>query len=162
VKRDVGRPVKRGVALSLLCVSGGVIAWIYKMAFGGFDELAYRRSRKKFIAEIKQDFSAMLSQRRGRVLPDEGTNLPRAFDFVAVTVEFEEIRFRITRGRGELRVQAAATSDPQDWQDLSLLWHREAMRECGNPPSCDSPLAEVAQRLDNNWAQLLAALKTWQ
>jgi hypothetical protein len=150
------------VALSLLCVSGGVIAWIYKTAFGGFDELAYQRSRKKFIAEIKQDFSAVLSRRHGRVVPDEGINVPRAFDFVAVTVEFEEIRFRITRGRGELRVQAAATSDPQDWQDLSLLWHRKAMQECGNPPSCSDQLGDVVQRIDNNWAQLLAALETWQ
>jgi hypothetical protein len=146
----------------MLCVFGDVVSWIYKMAFAGFDELAYRRSRKKFIAEIKQDFSDLLSQHRGRVVPDEGINLPRAFDYVAVTVEFEEVRFRITRGRGELDIQATSPNEPQNWQDLSLLWHRKAMRECGNPPSCHAELGEVVQRLDNNWDQLVAALATWQ
>ncbi|MGA2850405.1 MAG: hypothetical protein ABSE46_15520 [Terracidiphilus sp.] len=162
MKRYVGTPIKRGFALSLLCIFGDTVSWIYKMAFGGLDEIAYRRSRKKFIAEVRRDFSDLPSQHRGRIAPDEGIDLPRSFDYVAVTVEFKEVRFRIIRGRGELRVEAAAPSDPQDWQDLSLLWTRKAMRNCGSPPSPYDQLGDVAQRLDNNWDQLLAALAAWQ
>jgi len=132
------------------------------MAFGGFDELAYRKSRKRFIAEIEENFSNLLSRHSGHVVPDEGLNLPRAFDYVAVTCEFKEVRFRIIRGRGELRIQAALPGNPQDWQELSLLWHRKAMRECGSPPSCNDPLCEVAQRTENNWDQIVVALAAWQ
>jgi hypothetical protein len=146
----------------VLSIFGDIVSWIYKMAFGGLDEFAYHRRRKVFTAEIKRSFSDLFSQHTGRVVPDEGTNLPRAFDYVAVTVEFKEVRFRVIRGRGELRVQAAATSDPQDWQELSLLWHRKAMRECGTPPSCHAELGEVVQRLGNNWDHIVAALATWQ
>ena len=162
MKRYVGRPVKRGFEDSLLNAFGAVVGWIYQMAFGGFDELAYRRRRKAFAAEIEQGFSDLFAQHTGRIVPDEGKHLPRAFDYVAVTVEFEEARFQIIRGRGELRVRAAATLEPQDWQDLSLLWHRKAMRACGSPPSCNDELGEIAQRIANCWDQLLAALKTWQ
>jgi hypothetical protein len=162
VKRYVGRPVRRGIADPLPHNFGAAVGWVYKLAFGGFDEFAYRQSRKAFIAEVEQTFSDLFSRRAGRVVPDEGTNLPRAFDYVAVTVEFEEVRIRIIRGREELRVQAASPDNPQDWQDLSLLWHRKAMRECDNPPSCHDQLGEVVQRLDNCWKQLIAALGTWQ
>jgi hypothetical protein len=162
VKRYVGRPLKRGFALTLLSIFGDVVVQTYKLAFGGFDELFYRRSRKKFVNEIKREFSDIFSRRHGKVIPNEGINLPRAFDYVAVTIEFKEIRFRIIRGRGELRLQAAEPSSLESWQDLSLLWHRKPMRECGDPPSCYAPLGEVAQRIDDCWDQLLAALEAWQ
>jgi hypothetical protein len=132
------------------------------MAFGGLDELTYRRDRRKFIAEIEQDFSSLFSKRAGNVVSEEGLELPRAFDYVSVAIEFKEVRFRIVRGRGELCIYAATTTEPTDWQDLSVVWHRRAMRECGSPPSCKDQLGEVAQRLDANWDQLLIALATWQ
>jgi hypothetical protein len=156
------RPLKRGLGDSLLHVLGSVVGWIYKMAFGGLDELVYRKNRKQFIAEVEQGFSSLISQHAGKVVPDEGLELPKAFDYVAVTVEFSAVRFRIIRGRGELRVQAALPSDPHDWEDLSLLWSRRVMRECGKPPSIHDRLEEVAQRIDANWNQIVASLAAWQ
>ena len=162
MKRYVGRPVRRGLADSLLHVFGAVVGSIYKLAFGGLEEIAYRRSRKKFIAEVKQDFSDLFSRRGGRVVPDEGISLPRSFDYVGVSIEFQQVRFRIIQGRGELRIQAAESSPSCDWQDLSLLWHRKPMRECGDPPSPHDQLGNVVQRIDNHWDQLIIALAAWQ
>ena len=162
MKRYVGEPFRRSVGDSLLHIFGSVVAWIYRMGFGGLVELAYKRSRKQFTAEIEQSFSGLFSQRAGKVVSDEGSNLPRAFDYVSVAIEFKEVRFRIVRGRGELCVYAATTTEPTDWQDLSVVWHRKAMRESGDPPSCCDSLGEVVQRLDANWDQLLVALATWQ
>jgi hypothetical protein len=156
VKRYVGRPVERGFADSLLHFFGAVVGWFYKMAFGGLEEFAYRRSRNAFIAEIERSFSDLFSHRAGEL------NVPRAFDYVSVAIEFKEVRFRIVRGRGELCVYAAPITNPQEWQELSLLWHRKPMRECGNPPSYYDELGEVAQRINNCWDQLVAALAAWQ
>ncbi len=162
MNRYAGKRIRRGFGDSMLHAFGSVVGWIYRMAFGGLEELAYRRSRKHFIAEIEKSFSDLFSQRAGLVVSDEGLNLPRAFDYVAVTVEFKDVRFRFIRGRGELRVQAAPTINPEEWQDLSLLWHRKAMRGCGSPPSCYDQLGEVVQRLEANWDQLETALAAWQ
>jgi len=156
------KPVRRGFGDSMLLVFGAGISWIYGMAFGPLGELAFRERRKKFIAEIEQEFSGLFSRRVGWVVPKEGLELPRAFDYVGVTVEFAEVRFRIIRGREELRVQTATLINPEDWQDISLLWHQKAMRECGSPPSCNEQLGEVAERLEQNWDQLLATLLTSQ
>jgi len=158
MNQSSSRPVRRGFGDSMLHILGAGIGWIYGMAFGPLDELAFRRRRKKFIAEIEREFSGLFSRRSGWVVPNEGLELPRAFDYVAVTVEFNDVRFRIIRGRGELRVLAATPINPQDWQDLSLLWHRKAMRECGSPPSGYGQLGEVVQGLDRNWDQLVTAL----
>jgi hypothetical protein len=162
MNRHVGKPIRRRFGDSLLHISGSVIAWIYRMAFGGLEELAYRRDRRKLIAEIEQNFSSLFSKRAGKVVLDEGLELPRSFNYVSVAIEFKEVRFRIVRGRGELCVYAATTTEQTDWQDLSVVWHRRAMRECGSPPSCKDQLGEVVQRLDANWDQLLMALATWQ
>jgi hypothetical protein len=156
------KPIKRSFGDATLHVFGSAIGWTYKMAFGGLDELSYRRKRKRFMEEIQQSFSSLSLQHGGWTTSD--AELPRiiAFDYVTVTVEFKDVCFQITRGRGELSVRASLPIKPQEWQDLSLLWHRKAMRECGGPPSCYEQLGEVAQRLEQNWDQLLAALATWQ
>ena len=156
------RPLRRGFGDSLLHVFGSFVGWIYKLAFGGVDELAYRKNRKRFIAEIEQGFSSLIFQHAGKVVPDEGEELPRAFDYVAVTIEFAEVRFRIIRGRGELLAQASLPSDPHRWEDLSLLWSRRVMRECGRPPCIHDRLEEVAQRIEANWSELVASLAAWQ
>ena len=144
----------------LLYALGFTVVSVSKIAFGWTDELAYRRNRRKFIAEIDRDFSELFAEHNGRVVPHEGENLPRAFDYVSVTVEIEEIRLRFTRGRGELRVQVAPASDVQGWMDLSILWPRIATPESGRPPSPYDELGEVAERLKARWTQLVDTVST--
>ncbi len=162
MKRYIGRPVKRSLANSFLYILGSVFGGVYKVAFGGLDELLYKRARKQFIAEIELSFHYLFLKREGAVVPIEGTNLPRAFDYVGVTIAFSEVRFRIIRGRGELRVQAALPNDPSRWEDIELLWSRQAMRECGNSSSVHATLSDVAGTLDRYWDELLIALESWR
>ena len=122
MKQPFNRPLKRTFADSLRHAIGKAIAWFYRMAFGGFEEPLYRKNRKRFIREIELDFAYLLSEYKGHIVPDGGEELPRAFDYVAAVIEFEEIRVRLVRGRGELEAQVASIRDPYSWRELSLIW----------------------------------------
>jgi hypothetical protein len=153
------KPVKRGFSDSVRFAIGASVAWLYRMAFGGFDEVGYRRDRRRFIAEIERNFAYLFSIHPGRIVPQEGKNLPRAFDYVAVTVEFQEIRIRIIRGRGELDAQVASITNPEGWQSFSLVWHRIALPEWRtDEPFEDRDLTALALRFQTCWDRLNAAL----
>jgi hypothetical protein len=158
VKFYFQKPAKRSFSNMLLLVSGSVIGWAYKIAFGWLDELLYQRDRKRFIREIEQGFAELFSKRVGKVVSHEGKNLIHAFDYVSVTVEFDEILVRVTRGRGEMLVQVSPRTEPKNWLALSTLWDRIALPEWGRPPSIYDEPGEIAQRLDTCWDRLVPAL----
>src|SRR6267154_2652509 len=90
-----------------------------------------RRTRAGFFREIDAAFSNLMVLHGGRRVPYEGEELPQAFDYVAVTVEFAEIWFRFIRGRGELRTQVARPNEPYNWEELTLLWNLWLRRNAG-------------------------------
>lgn len=70
---------------------------LYTALLGRLDEALYRRNRKRFILEIERAFSRVMKQHGGRIVPGEGEELTRAFDYVALTVEFIDLRLRLIR-----------------------------------------------------------------
>lgn len=156
-RRYRGR-IERSPSRAVLHATFSVLGWLYGIAFGGFEELFYRRNRRRFISEINREFSDLFSERGGRVVPGEGTELPRSFDYVAVTVEFKDARIRLIRGRGELNISLAPPGSAQDWMDLSLLWDRTASLGWGKSPSCRDPLGEQVGRLQAHWDRLVEEL----
>ena len=150
---------KRTLSDSALHSSGRVIAWLYGVAFGAFEEPLYRRSRRGFMHEIETEFAGLLIEYRGHLVPHEGEELPRAFDYVAVTIQFEEFRLRLIRGRGELEAQIASISAPHQWQDLSLIWRRI---DPAHPiPSAVRPneLSRLASAIHERFEQIVEAAR---
>jgi hypothetical protein len=149
----------RRFAVSVARGIGFVAAPLYTALFGKLDEALYRRNRKRFILEIETAFSEVMSEHGGRVVADEGEELTRAFDYVAVTVEFLDLRLRLIRGREELVAQLAPLHRPHDWEAMSRLWRPEISDECGVPPTVYDRLDEIAERLEKCWDGLALALR---
>lgn len=156
------RSVIDSAALGIIRIIAPVCIFLHKPLFGWLDILLARRRNKQLTAEIEISFSYLFSLYPGRVLLNEGEQLPLAFDFATVTVQFSEIRFRITRGRGELRVEVAPLHDPEDWQDLEALWCALAAPEWTRRPSPYDTLDETALCLQEHWRLLVAAMSTSQ
>jgi hypothetical protein len=89
------------------------------------------------------------------VLPHEGEELPRAFDYHSVILEFKEMRIRLVRGRGELEVELAPTREPGDWRELSFLQQVLASSEGYVPLFSQKPLDQLAGQLQAGWEQLV-------
>ena len=106
------KPKKRRLSDSFLSAFGSAVGWVYKSAFGGFDELFYQWSRKRFIAKVNQSFEYLFSEHHGSVNQHEGQHYPRAFDYLLVVLEFDAMRIRIMSGRGELDVEVAPAREP--------------------------------------------------
>lgn len=156
LRRPIGRCIQRSFALSLLVVFGNVVAWTYRQLFSGLDERSYRTNRRKFIAEIERSFSYLFAQHGGRLHPSEGENLPRAFDYASVTVEFNEMRVQLTRGRGELSARLAPLSDPGEWRELQFYWQLLNLCEGNDSLRPETSLEQIAWKLQANWDQLVA------
>jgi hypothetical protein len=154
VKYYIRKPGKPSFSYSLLSAFGSAVGWIYKLAFGGFDEFFYRRSRQRFIVEINRNFDYLFSEHHGSVSLHEGENYPRAFDYVCVVLEFDAMRIRIIRGRGELDVEVAPAREPGDWRELCFL--RQVMDQSGRNeiPSMPRSLDELAGQVQECWSQL--------
>ena len=133
---------------------------IYKLLFGRLDERAYQQNRNEFVALIKIAFSNVLAIHKGSIVPHEGEELPRAFDFVAVTLEFPQIRFRLIRGRGELRIQFASKELPRNWQELNSFWNLVREPEWVTLALSYSQLDEFAEELERGWEKLLNTIQT--
>ena len=150
---------KRSFGDAALYWVGAVIVRLDKVAFGWWlDEVFYRRDRARFLREIEAAFSELMERHGGKIVPHEGEELPRGFDYVGVTIEFTSVRFRLIRGRGELRTQVARPDEPHKWEELTRLWTRMAAPECGSPLSAFDQLGELAIRLETCWDRLLAML----
>ena len=117
-----------------------------------------RKTRARFFREIDAAFSNLMVLHDGRRVPYEGEELPQAFDYVAVTVEFAEIWFRFIRRRGELRTQVARPDEPYNWEELTLLWNPMATAECWTPPSAFRQLGDLLTRFETCWDRLVARL----
>jgi hypothetical protein len=128
------------------------------LLFGRLDERAYQRNRRRFLADVETAFSELFQVHPGRVLPGVGEELERSFDFVVLVIEFVDFRLRLIRGRGELRTQIAPIPDPDDWLDISLLWHLIQSKRWSVPPSAQDNLTDTVHRLRDCWNEIVAAL----
>jgi hypothetical protein len=147
------KPYKLSSSDSVLKAVGFVILKIYKLLFSGLDERAYQSNRRRFIEDLNDNFSELLSEHAGRIHPTEGQNLPRAFDYVAVTLEFPEIRLQLIKGRGELSVRVAPSREPEDWQELGSLYKRPSERHL---ESLDPGyLYQAARYIRNHWNEIV-------
>jgi hypothetical protein len=157
-KNHLRKPTSESFSLSLLRAFGSVAGWVYSMAFGGFDELVRRRDRQGFIAEVNRSFSYLFSEHEGSVHPHEGENLPRAFDYVSVVLEFKEMSVRLTSGRGELDAEVAPARAPNDWRELRFLWQVADPSDGTDVPWISSSLEGFASQLQGSWHQLAFVL----
>jgi len=137
---------------------GGVCILGFKVLFGPSDSLSAKRNRNRLLSEIEVSFADLLRERAGRIHSNEGKGLPRAFDYAAVVMEFPEIRFRVIRGRGEIRVQVAPVHAGEDWHDLVLLWSVLATPEHPTPPAVHDSLDTIAKFLAEQWRVLVVAM----
>jgi len=151
------------ISLSILRAFGAFAGWVYRMAFGGLDEFLHRRARRGFIAEVNRNFSYLFSEHDGRVHPHEGEDLPRGFDYVSVVLEFREMRFRLTRGRGELDADVAPAREPNDWRELRFLWQVANPSDETTTPWIASSITGFAEQLQASWQQLslLVSEENW-
>jgi hypothetical protein len=118
----MAKPYKRTPSDIALHIVGFVVSRIYKLLFSGLDERAYQRNRRCFIDDAELSFADLFAKQPGRIHPTQGQNLPRAFDYVSINVEFSELVFRLVSGRGELAVYVAPSTNPTDMQDLGTLY----------------------------------------
>lgn len=151
-------PYKRTPSDIALHIVGRVVSWIYKLLFSGLDERAYQRNRRRFIDDVELSFAELFAKHPGRVHPTEGKNLPRAFDYVLVTLEFKELAFRLVAGRSELDIYVAPASDPSDMQDLGTLFKDVQV----SPSYSVIPgyLRHTARYIQNHWDELVQLYTT--
>jgi hypothetical protein len=150
------KPYKRSMSDSLLHAVGLVIGGLYKLLFSSLEERSYQRNRRRFLVNVNDNFSELLSERGGRVYTEESEKPPRArvFDYVTATLEFADLRFHLVAGRGELAVYIAPASDPSDWQDLGTLVYWEA-RGGTQSPECIAFLYQTARYIQSHWDELV-------
>lgn len=134
------------------------VSFLYKILFSGLDRWAAGRQRRRFLKDINTDMSSLISLHGGRVVPHEGEQLRQAFDYVAVTIQFPQIRIRLISGRHELRVDAAPIEHPEDWHELLMLWLATASQEWADAPSSLDTLEDAESYLEANWHPLVASV----
>jgi hypothetical protein len=157
--QDFNRIEKYGIGNWFLHGIGTIIARLYRLLFGRLDERSYQRNRKRFTREVKDAFSALMLRHGGGIVPHEGEELPRAFDYVAVTVEFEHVRIRLISGREELGVRVAPSRAPKDWQDIRMVLLANHLSEQPPPvPARFDTLSDVAELLSSRWEEISSAL----
>jgi hypothetical protein len=95
----------------------------------------------------------------GKILPPEQNRRPNGFDYGIVFIQFDNIRLRIVRGRGELDVYLASVfvSHHKPWWDLGEVWLAVASMNCLSPPSIYDSLDEYAKFLKTYWDPLVEA-----
>ena len=152
---SISKNIRRSFSESVFIAFGNFVAWTYRLLFSGLDERGYQTNRRKFKADVERSFSYLFSQHKGKIHPSAGENLPRAFDYVSVTVEFEEMRIQLIRGRGELDVRVAPTSDPSEWRHLIFYWQLLNLPEGNDSLGPETSLEQLAWRLQANWDRLV-------
>jgi hypothetical protein len=157
-RRHVGREIKRSFGPSVLVAVGSVVAWVYRLLFSGWDERLYKKNRRNFVRDIERSFAYLFSQHGGSVHPSEGENLPRAFDYVSVTLDFEAMRVQLIRGRGELDARIAPPFDPGEWREIEFFWQLVDFPGRENSLFAENQLDGLAGRLQESWNQLAYVL----
>jgi hypothetical protein len=157
-RHPIGRGIKRSFGLSVFVAVGSVIAWVYRLLFSGWDERLYKKNRRNFASEIERSFAYLFSQHGGSVHPIEGENLPRAFDYVSVTVDFEAMRVQLIRGRGELDARIAPPFEPGEWREIEFFWQLVDFPGREYSLFAENQLDELAGKLQESWSQLTFVL----
>ena len=153
------RPVQDPLGIVLLRAVGSAIGWLYNCAFGGFDELLYRKGSRRFAAEVEQCFACLLRRRNGYVVPSEGRGIPHAFDYVDATVRFDSLEIQLARGRGEININIATRDHSTVHMGPYLIWTRMKTADPRPPePNIDS-LDALANWLETYWDEIVAAAK---
>jgi hypothetical protein len=154
----MAKPYQRTPSDIALHIVGSIVSRIYKLLFSGLDERAYQRNRRRFIGDVQLSFAELFAKHPGQIHPEKGRNLPRAFDYVSIDVEFSELVFRLVSGRGELAVYVAPSTDSTDMQDLGTLCKDYGV--VAGYSSMPGYLDHTARYIQNHWDELVQLYTT--
>lgn len=155
--------MKRSVSLAdrvyfgLVQFIGAICIPIYRLIFGRSDITVARKNERRLLVDVRRSFAGVLSDHTG-IVSTEGSERRPAFDFAIAVIKFSEIGVRITRGRGELRIQIAPACDLNDWNDIEILWRVLHLQEWPVAPSPYDSLNDVSDYLDAHWDRIVAAM----
>lgn len=110
------------IVRSLLAPIFFIIGKVYKVCFGRLDESWARKNEREFAAEIETKFEFLFKEHDARIVPNEAdVPLVPSLDGAYVTVVTDAVRFRFTRGRGDLLLEVAPLNAPTEWERLDLV-----------------------------------------
>ncbi len=136
---------------------GAICIPIYKLLFGHSDMTVAHKNERRLLVDVRESFAGVLSDHTG-IISTEGRGRRPAFDFAIAVIKFSEIGVRITRGRGELRIQIAPARDLNDWNDIEILWRVLHLQEWSVSPSPYDSLDDVSDYLKAHWDKIVAAM----
>ena len=94
---------------------------VYKLLFGRYDVRLSKGHEDQLANDLQRDLPFLFVQYGGKVGRGETGKYPRAFDYAVVIVDLDNLLFRFVRGRGDLEVQVAPKSAPENWQSLQYV-----------------------------------------
>ncbi len=100
---------------------GSILGPLYNLSFGWLDRHLSRKDEERFGNDVRSALPFLFVDGKGRIIKNQGVPFPTPFDYAFVTVEFDNILFRFSRGRGELGANVAPSFAPTDWHSLSLV-----------------------------------------
>lgn len=92
-----------------------------KLCFGWLENRVAKKYDEEFAQDIQANLHLLFSERRARILSNEGKQLPRSFDAAYVTVAVDTLLFEFCRCRGEFHVRVASELDPERFENLELV-----------------------------------------
>lgn len=130
-----------------LLIIGKAIAWTYTILFGWSDVRLSKRHDEELAQDIREKLPFLFTDFHATVNPDESLKYPRPLDYAAVVVEFEGLRLRVIRGRGDLAAKITNSDSPNSWEELihvlELVGQKRERRYFMN-------LEELARSLEEN------------
>lgn len=98
-----------------------VLGKTWKLCFGWLENRVAKKYDEEFAQDIRANLHLFFSERKARVLSNEGKQLLRAFDAAYVTIAVDTLLFKFCRCRGEFHVQVASEFDPERFEHLELV-----------------------------------------
>lgn len=138
----------------LLHAIGKVGSRVYHIVFGKLDERAVQRGDLRLAKDVNEEWAGLLQERSGHV---QVSSVPRrsSFDYAMVRVAFPEVFLEVTRGRGEVRARVSTKSEPNQFEDLSMLI-RSLDGESIQQIRADITLAQLCTVLRKHWEAIVA------
>lgn len=155
------KKVKRSA--SVICIRAIVFVCkpFHKLLFGRVELRLSDKNTQRLWDDIhaSTEFENLLEIYGGKILPPEPNRRPNGFDYGIVFIQFDNIRLRLVRGRGELDVYLASVfvSDRKPWWGLSEVWLAVASMNWSSPPSIFDSLDQYASFLKTYWDPLVEA-----
>jgi len=144
---------------------GNSVSFVYRILFGGLDNRAARKNLQILVRDVESSFADILRLRGGSLIYNDNWKRTPGFDYASLTVQFEEIRFLIIRGRRELRICVASPKNPEDWQEMSAFLYGVDSQARSVPATdfdtVDTPYAlyRIASSLKAHWDPIIATVR---